>query len=393
MNILYLSNASSSKKYDEIFCKNQNYACQQSYKFNKLLAEGFAENNCDITMITGLSVNDKNTSRKIFHYSEDSENNVNYQYLSFLNFKYIRQALIYVNAIKQIKKWMKQKGHGAIVCDVLNYMLLKAAIKCCKNNSRFQLVGIVTDLPEILSSKLSSKEKKHNALIRKCDKFILLTAEMYSKLEIKNKSFIVIEGICNKKMEEVDNTLENKYEKLVVLYSGLLHKKYGIKNLVNGFILANIPNTELHIYGDGDWKNELINIQSKNPNIKYFGIKDNEYVVNEQIKATLLVNPRPINEEFVKYSFPSKNLEYLASGTPMLTTNLPAMPEEYRDYCFVIDGFTEEDIKNSLLKVFANSREYLCEYGLKAKAWVLKNKNNVAQTSRIIKYITESMNE
>ena len=58
--------------------------------------------------------------------------------------------------------------------------------------------------------------------------------------------------------------------------------------------------------------------------------------VAEELKATLLVNPRPTTEEFTIYSFPSKNMEYMASGTPLLTTKLPGMPEEYHQYVLAI---------------------------------------------------------
>jgi hypothetical protein len=34
----------------------------------------------------------------------------------------------------------------------------------------------------------------------------------------------------------------------------------------------------------------------------------NDRVVEEQLRATLLVNPRPTAEAFTKYSFPSKNM-------------------------------------------------------------------------------------
>ena len=36
-------------------------------------------------------------------------------------------------------------------------------------------------------------------------------------------------------------------------------------------------------------------------------------IVKEEKKSTLLVNPRFTNEEYTKYSFPSKNMEYMAS--------------------------------------------------------------------------------
>ena len=38
------------------------------------------------------------------------------------------------------------------------------------------------------------------------------------------------------------------------------------------------------------------------------------------------VNPRQNNEEFTKYSFPSKTMEYLASGVPVVAYKLDGIP-------------------------------------------------------------------
>lgn len=49
------------------------------------------------------------------------------------------------------------------------------------------------------------------------------------------------------------------------------------------------------------------------------------------------MNPRPNNESYTKYSFPSKDIEYLLSGKPTVAFLLDGMPECYRDFLYVID--------------------------------------------------------
>jgi glycosyltransferase involved in cell wall biosynthesis len=109
--------------------------------------------------------------------------------------------------------------------------------------------------------------------------------------------------------------------------------------------------------------------------------------VENELKATLLVNSRPTDMEFAKYSFPSKNMEYMVSGTPILTTKLPGMPQEYYDYIFTIDGNTPEDVTVALEKVFSFSPEKLHNKGAQAREFVLNNKNNIAQSGRILNLI------
>ena len=153
---------------------------------------------------------------------------------------------------------------------------------------------------------------------------------------------------------------------------------------MRGFIKADIPNTELHIYGEGDFRKELEELAKEYSSVKYMGIAPNNVIVENELKATLLVNPRPTDADYTKYSFPSKNMEYMASGTPILTTRLPGMPKDYYDYIYTIDGNSKEDITAALQKVLANSQAELLCMGKKAKAFVLENKNNVAQSARIL---------
>lgn len=210
---------------------------------------------------------------------------------------------------------------------------------------------------------------------------------MNQRINKKHSPYIVIEGYSDINMMECDNNLSNKYEKKVCIYAGGIHKRYGIKNLTEAFIEANIENSELHIYGNGDYEQELLDICKRNESIKYFGVKANDYILKEQLKATLLINPRPINEEFTKYSFPSKNMEYMASGTPVLTTLLPGMPIEYHDHVFLIKSDNILGIKEALISVLSKDRLSLHKKGINAKGFVLTKKDNISQSQKILEWI------
>jgi len=53
----------------------------------------------------------------------------------------------------------------------------------------------------------------------------------------------------------------------------------------------------------------------------------------------------------VRYSFPSKLIEYMASATPVLTTRLPGIPPEYEPYVYWIEDDSVEGIEHSLRAV------------------------------------------
>ena len=133
---------------------------------------------------------------------------------------------------------------------------------------------------------------------------------------------------------------------------------------------------------------ELPEYNSKDSRVIYKGVKPNEEVVSAELEATLLVNPRPTHEEFTKYSFPSKNVEYMVSGTPLLTTKLPGMPEEYHKYVYLFEEETTDGYAVAIRKTLGKPMNELLAKGMEAREWVLENKNNISQTARIIELIT-----
>ena len=70
-------------------------------------------------------------------------------------------------------------------------------------------------------------------------------------------------------------------------------------------------------YVDLDLIESLLKKLQKDKRIIYWGVVEQKHVFEMQQQATLLVNPRKGHEEYTKYSFPSKTMEYMASGTQL----------------------------------------------------------------------------
>ena len=383
MKIVYASCSSSKSTFYKLFNESQTMPGQQVQKYHRLLMEGMIKNNATVISLTALPINKENCTKKIIRLSDEVENGILYKYIPIINLKYIKNLIIFLNSFISTMRIFSKDKSSVLFCDVLNISVSSGALlasKIKKNRS----VGIVTDLPDHLTNNKSSIITKfNNYIMNKFDSYIFLTEYMNQRINKKHSPYIVIEGHADINMIECDNNPSNKYEKKVCIYAGGIHKRYGIKNLTEAFIEANIENSELHIYGNGDYEQELLDICKWNESIKYFGVKANDYILKEQLKATLLINPRPTGEEFTKYSFPSKNLEYMASGTPVLTTLLPGMPIEYYDYVYLIQDDNITGIKKSLTEVLELSPEILHEKGGKAKMFVINEKNNKIQAKKI----------
>jgi len=91
----------------------------------------------------------------------------------------------------------------------------------------------------------------------------------------------------------------------------------------------------------------------------------------------------------LKILFSSKNKEYMVSGTSTLTSNLPGMSEEYKQYVYLIEDETVEGLTNTLRGFLSKTKEELHQKGMIARWYVLHNKNNVIQAKKMIDMINE----
>ena len=122
----------------------------------------------------------------------------------------------------------------------------------------------------------------------------------------------------------------------------------------------------------------------------YGGMLLNTEIVDKEMEATLLVNPRPTWEDYVKYSFPSKTMEYMSSGTPVLTTVLPGMPKEYHPYVYLLEEESADGIARKLGQLMELSDEELFRKGCAGRDFVLDSRNNVIQAGKILDMLKET---
>ena len=380
MKIVYVSNLCSTNVFNECFEKSNRSIGQQAQKYHKLIAEGLVKNNnVEVSTVTSIPTTYNSSVDKFVKYNSEKENDVIYNYLPTINLPIVKNICTIISSFNKVRKLCKKDKDVVVICDVLNISVSLGALIASKLSNGIN-VGIVTDLPQFINKKNRGISVKiNNYLINNFSSYVFLTEDMKNVVNCKDKKYVVIEGQVDKYMSKMNNRLRDKYEKKICIYSGGLQKVYGIETLVEGFIKANIEDAELHIYGSGDFEEELIEICNTNERVKYWGVQPNKKVVKEQIKASLLINPRPTNEEYTKYSYPSKNMEYMVSGTPTLTTKLPGMPKEYYKYVYLIEDETVEGISNILKDILNRPKEELYNKGMEAKKFVLNYKNNIIQ--------------
>ncbi|MDP1725481.1 MAG: glycosyltransferase [Bacteroidota bacterium] len=372
---------------------------QAVQKFHRLLSEGFAMHVPEgVDVLSSIPITSLSHARRWWRSSTEQAGGIRYRYLTFINLPYIKNIFIFLLSMMSTLRWiLTHKAHQQyVICDGLILSVTAGCMVSAKLMKQ-KVAVIVTDLPGLLidNNQMTGglNERLHKQLVSYIlthfDYYIILTRQMNEVVNPRKKPFIVMEGLVDDKGNQLENTFEEKGRERIIIYAGGIYEEYGIKTLIKAFMQLKDETVRLHIYGKGDMENDMPKYLALDSRINYFGLVPNDVVVKRLTEATLLINPRPTKEEFVKYSFPSKNMDYMASGTPLLTTALPGMPEDYYDYVYLLKDESIEGFRICLETLLDKHSSELYKFGVKAKKFVLSNKNNRLQTKRILDLIVK----
>lgn len=314
--------------------------------------------------------------------------------LGYINIHGIKHLSRYLGLRKKLRNIIPRNKEAIVIIYALSSPFIKA-VADLKNNGWHQLKTcvIVPDLPQFMRETSNSFYRAYKRIdmsvikkgINSIDSFVLLSKYMVDDLSINCKPWIVVEGVFS---ENIVEPVSKKESNKTILYSGTLDLRSGIKNLLDAFCLLKNLNYHLWICGHGEAISIIQKYASKDSRIKFFGQLPNQKVKEMQRKATVLINPRASDGVFTKYSFPSKTIEYLASGTPTIINRLPGIPDEYFKHAFVPRDESVKGLRDCIAYVCSLDDEMLKEFGEKAKKFIQEDKNSIAQARKIYEMIS-----
>ena len=326
-------------------------------------------------------------------------------YVSFFNLWAVRNISREFHLRLHTKEFINERDKNKYVIIYSPHVpFLKAAYNIKKKDKNVKLILLIPDLPQFVA--LSEKTSLLYKLLKpydiktfynyslKCDAYILLTEHMNDFVNIdRKKQFLIVEGIA-----DIDYlmSLKNNFHNspyFTIVYSGTLHKKFGIYKLIKAFNKIENKNFRLIICGTGDSEKYVQQACINDKRITYLGQIDNEKSIKLQREADILVNPRGNVGEFTKYSFPSKNIEYLSSGNPVIAYKLEGIADEYDNVLFYPKDDSINGLKEMMIELY-NSNDYNHRnlYLKKVKKFMFRKSYNEI-CNRIVKFCMEVKSE
>lgn len=377
MKVLFIGGVFAEENEEEIIelsCRPVEFSANT---FQKKIITGFRRIGVDEEVVSAPFIGSFPFASKKMIFSGFSENQSDYKYVRFNNIWGIRNFSRARALKKGIDDFVKEKDtEKLIVVYSPHTPFLEAAHYAKKKDPAIKVCIIIPDLPQYmnLDAKVSpiykfAKQfdiKKFNKLNSCIDSYILLTEQMKEKLPVKNKPYAVVEGIVDSQaFESLPEGKEQTKETRSIVYTGKLNEKFGAKDLVDAFLSLENPMYRLIICGKGDSEDYIKEKAREDKRIQYYGQVTPKQAQERVSESDVLVNPRPDNEEYTKYSFPSKNIEYLISGKPVVAYLLSGMPACYENYIYRVEDSLSETIEKALNDTKENKeKKYLaaCEH-------------------------------
>ena len=319
--------------------------------FQKKMIEGLREGGNDYSVLSAPFIGSypKASSAISFHGFQNVQED--YEYVSFNNIWGIRNPSRARALKRAIKSFIALDDEEKLIIVYSPHTpFLEAAVYAKRRDPRIKIALVVPDLPQYMNLDVKVSLlyrlakgldiKRFHRLNRAVDAYMLLTEPMKDILRVGERPYIVVEGIVTdaELAEAEKKRAQHPKDPSVrtIAYTGKLNERFGVKQLVDEFLQFTEPAWRLVLCGNGELDAYIRDAAERDPRIQYQGQVTPDVAKAWMYRADVLVNPRPNNEEYTKYSFPSKTIEYLLTGNPVVAYKLDGMPEVYGEFITII---------------------------------------------------------
>ena len=320
--------------------------------------------------------------------------------LPFLNLGLLRALTLGVSAFVSVLRWgwveRRRPGRRVVVQYNVNAPPV-AAVLLAGRLIGARVVAVVADvqvpgsglLPDTAIRRANFRLQTRS--LRLLDGLVAVTRRIADDFAPGVPSLIVEGGVASEAVSAsqvvVWPAVADDANLFVVMYAGDLSEIKGVSLLLDAFALVGGADVRLWITGRGPLQPAVEAAAARDPRIRYLGYLTYEELLARYARATVLINPHSTRYESSRYLFPSKLIEYLASGRPVITTCGSGVESEYRQVSFLLRDETPKALAQLIVDVRRRGRAELERVGARARAFVREQKSWKHQGLRVADFI------
>ena len=385
-------------------CRVDKYMPIQTHKLSWSILRGLELSGCNVSAVSSLPIQPFPQHPLMFIRGElwKRGGDRTIQSTSFVNLVAIRHITRFLSILRLIGTWawqIRNDRRKVMLVYSIHSAHLCAAL-CVGASLRIPTVIVITDPPtsHLPGEGLLTRWLRwiDRAVI---DRFVRRTRGIVGVAdELRSFApglpFLRMEGIANTddfpqvtgERSGGDGT-EHPEKPVVFVYAGALEPEYGVSLLLDAFSHLSRVDCRLWIAGKGTFEGAVRAAAVKNERIIYLGYLASNDLRLHLAKAHFLVNARPAYASFAQQTFPSKILQYLATGKPVISTRLPGIPPEYWNHLIPIDDERPEAVAELFSVLATAPYEPFRRRGLVGLEFVLRDKSEPAQGMRLAAFL------
>ncbi len=174
-----------------------------------------------------------------------------------------------------------------------------------------------------------------------------------------------------------------------MVFAGQLSELNGIPLILDSMRLLDDPRIRLDIAGGGEYAEAVRKAAEADPRITFHGLIPHQEVASLYAKADLLLSLRRTHYRTHRYVFPSKVVECLATGRPLLTTDTGHAREEFGQFVFLIEDENPRAVADKIMEIAALPVAERVACGAKAQAYIKECRTWESNVIRLKQYLDE----
>lgn len=316
-------------------------------------------------------------------------------FIPTLNIKFIKNIVWAINCFFMIIWWRLTHLHEE--CTLLTYNndpppieALYFACRLC----RIKIYGMLYDLgipPKNLKISRATRfayrymDKTARFAIKRLDGRIIIN-ELIARDYAPGKDYLLVDGgVSQHVIDHLFPLKPSESNEYVMVLAGMLWENNGTRLILEALEIN--KSTNLHVIFAGHGQDvEMIKERAKNDSrIEYVGMLNIDELFQLYSKADVLLNLRI--EDRVDYHFPSKLLEYMATGRYVISTSIAHAARDYGEYLCILNDVSGKGLADCWDRIMKMSKQELYEKGVCERKFMLMQRTWKKRTEEMLAYM------
>lgn len=394
-NFAFLGFVVPQSRFDELLATEAGMPIA-THRFGWSLVRALRAAGNNVIPLSFAPANDfPHNTRVLFRPRHHSDSAGDIRELGFINVTGLKHVSRYFSARRALDRFAREEDLDWVIVHGTNSSILHAAAHVSRHRS-FRFAAVLTDpasMPTRFDNRLTLALKKVDrrlitSALGKARAVVVLAPDLASTYA-PGIPALWMEGIASASGPSAKAAVPDRFSHLpwdrTVVYAGHLDKRYGTTDLAHA--AANTrKGWHVLFLGRGPQLNEVKACESSCDRVTYGGMVNDAELRSIYAQAAALVNPRRLDADFIRFTFPSKLLEYMRSGTPVITTKLPTLPPDFVPHLYLSDHGTE-GLMNSIDNFFEIPLQQRKLRSKTAKEFTEVTRSELAQGERITQFL------